>query len=343
MAKPDHKTQRAHVAEGGSSAPQLIDPMWILKTLGILIAAALVCGYATLCYLFYQGAWQLVLHPQKNTAILQLPGITTEPVAFAVDESGNARLHGYFLASSRSDVKYAVLYLRGGDGSFAVDPGDAGNLRLLHDAGLNVLAFDYRAYGQSAIATGKSIAHPTEETMQQDAAWAFDYLTQQRGYDTSRIIVWGEGVGASLATKLDAAHCAKDGSLQLATPCSPTLAGLILDQPDVTIPQRVKADPRARIVPAGLLLRDRFELSPVASTSKTPKLLMQTTPPQQSQWSANDKETDRLFHKAGDPSMIVTFLSGQDNFAARATALRRYLDTWLPSAAPNSTPPILLR
>lgn len=336
-------TPRARVASSGSSAPQLIDPMWILKALGILIAAALVCGYATLCYLFYQGAWQLVLHPQKNTALLQLPGITTEPVAFAVDESGTPRLHGYFLPSSRSDVKYAVLYLRGGDGSLAIDPGDAGNLRLLHDAGLNILAFDYRAYGQSAIATAhNTIAHPTEASMQQDAAWAFDYLSQQRGYDVSRIIIWGEGVGASLATKLDAAHCGPDGSIPLATPCSPIIAGLILDQPDLTITQRVKADPRARIVPAGLLLRDRFELSPTLVTSKTPKLLMQTTPPQTAQWSANDKETDKLFHQAGDPRMIVAYLSGQDNFTARATALRRYLDTWLPSAAPTTTPPILI-
>lgn len=314
MPKQKSPSTQPNVTQSGSSAPQLINPMWILRVLGLLIAAALVCGYLTLCLLFWQGAWQLVLHPAKNSATLQMPGVPMEQIAFAVSETGSPRLHGYWIPASNTSASYAVLYLRGGDSSLAVDSGDAANLHMLHDAGLNVLAFDYRGYGQG------SSPHPSEKNMLEDAGWAFDFLTQQRGYSSDHILIWGEGMGASLAS-------------QLSSQRGDNLAALILDQPVATVAANVKADPRARILPVGWLLRDRFELSDLTKL-KTPKLLMQSAPLQQSDWSANNRAVAELYHAAPAPKVTVSFASGINQDALRRDQLSRFLDAWVPAARP---------
>ncbi|MBS1815824.1 MAG: alpha/beta hydrolase [Acidobacteria bacterium] len=323
MAKQKHTTERAKVQDGGSSTPQLIDPMWILRTVGGLVGLALVCGYLTLCLLFWQGAWQLMLHPAKNSAILQMPGVPMEQISFAVDETGTPRLRGYWIPAANVDAKYAVLYLRGGDASLASDAGDAGNLRMLHDAGLHILAFDYRGYGQSAL------PHPSEKNMLQDAGWAYDFLTQQRGYAPDHVLLWGEGLGASIATQLTANR-------------STSFAALILDQPNATVVASVKADPRARILPAGLLLRDRFEISALPNIN-TPKLLMQTEPVDPSSQSRNDKAVAELYRNAASPKMTVSFAPGENLDAVRREQLRRFLDAWVPAARPMPPLPLPVR
>ena len=63
-------TPAAHAA---IATPELIDPRWILKALAIILAVALLCAWGTLCLLWYQGQWQLVLHPSRNVATTPNP------------------------------------------------------------------------------------------------------------------------------------------------------------------------------------------------------------------------------------------------------------------------------
>ncbi len=46
--------------------PDVVDPAWLLKALGITVVAAVICAYASLCLLYYQGGWQLLLHPSHE-------------------------------------------------------------------------------------------------------------------------------------------------------------------------------------------------------------------------------------------------------------------------------------
>jgi pimeloyl-ACP methyl ester carboxylesterase len=186
-----------------------------------------------------------------------------------------------------------------------------------------VLAFDYRGYGQSAT------PHPSEQNMLQDAGWAYDFLTQQRGYAPDHVLIWGEGIGASVATQLTANR-------------STSLAALMLDQPNATVVASVKADPRARILPAGLLLRDRFELTALPNI-KTPKLLMQAEPVDPSSQSANDKAVAELYRNAATPKITVSFAPGENLDALRREQLRRFLDTWVPAARPMPALPLTAR
>ncbi|ADV82811.1 alpha/beta hydrolase [Terriglobus saanensis] len=307
MAKED----RSRVKEGAGAAPELIDPLWLLKMVGIVIGLALVCGYLTMAGLFWQGAWQLVLHPVRNTAQLQIPGIKTEEIRFAADEAGRPQLQGWWLSSSPVSA-YAVLYLRGGESSLAINDEDKRNLLRLHAAGLGVFAFDYRGYGDSAI------LKPSEEHMQQDAAAAFDFLTQQRGFLPDHVLLFGTGIGASLAATSSLIHT--------------SVAGLILDQPDTTLLRRVQEDGRARVLPVSLLFRDRFEVAAPLHRSLPPKLLITTEATQGNAQTANDKATHAAFDTAASPKNIVIMMPGAGLQAQKDEALRRFLDTYVPSA-----------
>ena len=82
--------------------------------------------------------------------------------------------------------------------------GNAGNLsefdRPVHYAGLrglglNLLAFDYRGYGESEGA-------PSESGLYQDADAAYQYLRERRGIPAERIIVFGHSLGSAVAVDL---------------------------------------------------------------------------------------------------------------------------------------------
>jgi hypothetical protein len=51
----------ALVRDTPRSPLEVVDPIWLVKALALSLVAALICVYATLCLLVYQGEWQLVL------------------------------------------------------------------------------------------------------------------------------------------------------------------------------------------------------------------------------------------------------------------------------------------
>jgi pimeloyl-ACP methyl ester carboxylesterase len=231
----------------------LVDPTWILKALGGILLFAILCAYLALCFLYTHGQWQLVLHPTHTIpttpASLHLP--FTE-VHFGVDSTGQPQIDGWFIPSA-SPTNNTALLLHSGDGSSS----DALPAALtLHDAHLNVLLFDYRGYGHSL---GD---HPTQASMRSDAATALAYLTTTRSLPISSIVVYGAGAGASIAVHL----CATD----------PNLPALLLQSPDGDFEQRVRNDPRSKIIPVSLLFNQDFPLAKPLQTLTTPKLILPT-------------------------------------------------------------------
>jgi fermentation-respiration switch protein FrsA (DUF1100 family) len=82
--------------------------------------------------------------------------------------------------------------------------GNAGNLsefdRPVHYAGLrhlglNLLAFDYRGYGESG-------GVPSESGLYRDADAAYRYLTEERGVPAGRILIFGHSLGSAVAIDL---------------------------------------------------------------------------------------------------------------------------------------------
>ena len=251
--KPDLRPQPQR-PQPQRSQPEVVDPIWLLKGIGLTLLAALVCGYLAFCLLFYQGQWQLVLHPTRTSSSPpSIAGITYEVVHFAPDESAVPQLTGWWIpaAPAARYVQTTVLFLPGADGSL-VDA--VPTLAALHAIGINIFAFDYRGYGQSAD------TRPNQLNMMHDADSAWQYLNVSRAIPAQQIVLYGVDVGASLATHLALTHA--------------SIPALILDSPNGDLLAAVQRDPRSHLVPLKLLFRERFPLAKPLAGLKTRKLLL---------------------------------------------------------------------
>jgi len=244
--------RRTQAASHETPAPAKVSGCWLLGALAIAIGAAVFCAWCALCLLFWQGSWQLLYHPAATIARTPASaGLAFDAVGFATTDAGTPRLAGWWIAAA-PDAKFSrltVVYLHGPDGNLG-DTVDA--LAQLHAAGVNVLAFDYRGYGQS------QFVRPSEAHWREDVEWALQYLTGTRHVPPGAIVLDGTGLAANLALEEAAAH--------------PELAGVIVEFPDAEPINPILSDPRARMVPARLLVRDRYDLNAAAAKVTIPVL-----------------------------------------------------------------------
>jgi fermentation-respiration switch protein FrsA (DUF1100 family) len=98
------------------------------------------------------------------------------------------------MRAGESDAGLWVLYLHGNATSVASQVNIA-HYRLLRNAGLNVLAPEYRGFG------GLS-GSPTEATLQADARAAYDYLRNTRRVPPHSIVIYGWSLGAAVAVDM---------------------------------------------------------------------------------------------------------------------------------------------
>jgi uncharacterized protein len=279
--------------------PEVVDPIWLVRSIAVTVLAALFCGYLTFCFLFYQGQWQIVLHPTRTvTSPRAISGTPYELIRFGPDESATPQLTGWWIPSDAAS-RYAhvtVLFLPGSNGSLA---DCIPTLASLHDLGINVFAFDYRGYGQSAA------IHPSQQSMTHDADAAWQYLTTSRALPKPEIIPYGTGTGASLATRLAVIHRA--------------IAALILDSPEADLLDTALRDSRSRLLPVRLLFHERFPLAEPLATLPTPKLLL-----------SRAASPDQAFRAAADPKLTVELTAPSEDLFHQSLA--RFLDQYVPAA-----------
>ena len=238
--------------------PSTVSARWLVMAACWALMAAGACAWLTLCLLFWQGSWQLLYRPAS--AVTRTPasvGLAFDPVALATTDAGESRLKGWWIpaAPNARYGHYTVLYLHGQTGNLseAVD-----DLAALHAVGVNVLAFDYRGYGQS------QFVHPSEARWREDADWALQYLTATRHVVVGSILLDGKALGADLALEVAAEH--------------PELAGVVVEAPLDSPVEAIFNDPRARLVPARLLVRDRFNAEQAATALHIPSLWLMAEP-----------------------------------------------------------------
>ena len=271
-----------------------------------MVSVALLCGYLTLCGLFYRGQWQLVLRPSRTTAAPATAGGTAfQEVRFGAGPTGVPQLTGWWIPAAPGSpfAHLTLLYLPSGDGSLT---DSQALLAQLHALGLQIFAIDYRGYGRSAD------LHPSQASMTEDTRSAWEYLTGSRAVPGNRIIPYGSGVGAALALAL--------ASRQTSVPA------FILDAPDFHVRERVLRDPRSRLLPVNLLLHDSFDLHPALDTTTTPKLIL-----------SRGEQEDPAALRAADPKMTVALPPGAST--AFAPAVRRFLNQYAP---PTPAPQLVM-
>ena len=321
MASPTQKPRKnpavAHkpssrLASVSADLQEPVDPIWLVKAFALTVLAALVCGYLSLCLLFYQGQWQLVLHPARSTsAPATIAGTPIQIIRFGVDESATPQLNGSWIPAEplAKYAAYTVLYLPSGDGSLAdAQP----TLAALHTLGINVFAFDYRGYGQSAE------VHPNQQRMAQDANLAWNYLTVSRSVSRDRVVLFGNGAGGYLAARLAAEH--------------PEVRALIIDSPRPDFEDIVLSDPRVKWLPARILFHDRFDITQSVSSLATPKLIVfrdihsQPAPP--SPVLPTSRQLQVLADAASAPK-VFAHLESSNTGSLYSLEISRFLDEYL--------------
>jgi hypothetical protein len=295
--------RRTQARSRSAAEPVRISGRWLLSAVAVTIGAAVVCAWCAFCLLFWQGSWQLLYHPVP--AVTRTPvsaGMAFDAVGFATTDAGTPRLAGWWIAAA-PDAKFArltVLYLHGQDGNLGATV-DA--LARLHAAGVNVLAFDYRGYGQS------QFVRPSEAHWRQDAEWAIAYLTGTRHIAPNALVLDGTGLGADLALEEAAAH--------------PELAGVIVESPLVDPVHAIFGDARARMIPAHLLVRDRYDLKAAAANVRVPVLWFESGIRPASGILPHAPDA---YGKIADRKMLVWLSPSGDLNKQVSDALSRWLD-----------------
>ncbi|HEX5511801.1 MAG TPA: alpha/beta hydrolase [Actinomycetales bacterium] len=174
-------------------------------------------------------------------------------------------------------------------------PGNGGNragrievARRLADRGVAVLLMDYRGYGGNP-------GSPSEEGLALDARAALAHLLTVRRVDPERLIYVGESLGCAVVTELATVH---------------PPAALLLRSPFTALAD--VAGHHYPGVPAGLLLRDRFEVRTNVSTLHVPVTVVygdrdSIVPPDQSR---------RVAEAAPNPAKVVVVEGADHNDAA---------------------------
>jgi uncharacterized protein len=262
-------------------APQqpLVSARWLIGAFLLAVGAAAVCAYLALCLLFWQGQWQILFHPSRViTATPANVGIHFDEIRFNATETGELQLAGWWVPAEQASryAKTTVLYLHDGAGSMS---DSIPYLSLLHDIGVNVFIFDYRGFGQS-----KNI-HPSEARLKRDSEAALTYLADIRHLPMNSIVVYGKGLGASIAADMAAQHGA--------------LPGIILDDPVPPALRQIQTDARTKLLPIKLLSHDRFELETKLQQLKTPKLFLTDQP------GTSERDPPVGFQSATNPKTVV--------------------------------------
>jgi hypothetical protein len=282
-----------------------VSARWLAGAVSLSLAAAGFCGWGVLCLIFWQGGWQLLYHP--TSAMVSTPariGIPFDSIEFAPNVSGIPQLHGWWIPCEPS-ARYTVIYLHGASGNMGNSLDAFIPIRAAH---VNIFTFDYRGYGTS------HFEHPSEERWRQDAESALQYLTDTRHIPQRSIVLAGKDLGADLALEMAAEH--------------PDLAGVILDNPILDPTSAIFDDPRAGLVPAHLLVSDRWDTTKPAANLRIPSL-----------WLFNPESTPRdraadgqLFNEVNAPRMDVWSRSQSRDETEFANALARWLDGLSPKS-----------
>lgn len=220
-------------------------------------------------------------------------GLAYEDVRFAADDG--VILHGWFIPY-RTDAP-ALLFFHGNAGNISHR---IENLALLNQLGLNVLIFDYRGYGQSE-------GRPSEPGTYRDGRAARTWLAE-RGWDSSRIILFGRSLGSAVAMKTALDH---------------PPAGLVLESPFTSVRAmgRLHYPVLSRLL--GWMLTARYDTLSRIDRLACPLLIFQgdrdTTVP--------EEMARELFDRAKEPKSfhLIEGAGHNDTFYAGGSA---YLKTW---------------
>lgn len=144
------------------------------------------------------GLWLLVLGVEWVHVFRPVREVSSDPsevdlafedISFMTDDA--RRLHGWWIPAE--GARATVLFCHGNAGNIGTR---VDTIRILHDFGVHVFAFDYRGYG-------KSRGIPSERGTRLDALAAYEVVRSKHGdMEEPPVILYGRSLGGSVAMQL---------------------------------------------------------------------------------------------------------------------------------------------
>lgn len=171
-------------------------------------------GYLILLVLLRLFEGRFIYYPGFNRTLFEPPAelrLGVRRVELLTDDQ--VRLVAWTIPGARDSAGYWLLMCHGNGGNIS-EAGRPYHYAGLRNLGLNLLAFDYRGYGESE-------GHPSEPGLYRDAEAAYRYLRDSLEVPAERIVLFGHSLGSAvavdLATRVPAAGLILDGALTSAT------------------------------------------------------------------------------------------------------------------------------
>ena len=242
----------------------------------------IVVGYGGMLVWFSSHESELLYFPEKT--------LETTPEAIGIvygkatiPSTDSVKLVCWIIPSADTSTLW-LLYLHGNAGNVA-KRGYVEHYAQLHKLGLNVLAVDYRGYGESS-------GNPSEQGLYDDARAGYEYLRSAQQVPAERIIVYGYSLGSGIAVDLASKVAA---------------AGLILEGSYTSISD--VGQEHYPYVPVRLMAGNRFDSGSKIRRAAMPKLFIH----------ARDDKTipirfgRSLFDLAPEPRTFLEVKGGHDN------------------------------
>jgi uncharacterized protein len=154
-----------------------------------------VVAYLALLLLLRANESRLIYFPGSQRVLIPPPaGLGLAPQRVEFPSTDGTTLAAWVMRAVPDSSGLWLLICHGNAGNlseFDRPQHYAGLLQL----GLNLLAFDYRGYGES---TGR----PSERGLYDDATAAYDYLRDSLGVPANRVLVFGHSLGSAVAIDL---------------------------------------------------------------------------------------------------------------------------------------------
>jgi uncharacterized protein len=157
--------------------------------------ALLVVAYLGLLVLLRFNESRLVYFPGAERRLIPPPAELQLPVQrAALRTEDGVTLASWVMPADPNSTGYWLLICHGNAGNLSEfgRPAHYAGLRAL---GLNLLAFDYRGYGESEGA-------PSEAGLYKDADAAYRYLREELGVAPGKIVIFGHSLGSAVAVDL---------------------------------------------------------------------------------------------------------------------------------------------
>ncbi len=182
-----------------------------------------------------------------------------------------------------------LLYLHGNGINISAN---IAHTNRFYQLGFSVLLIDYRGYGRS------QGDFPNEMRVYQDAATAWQYLTQQQQIPPQQIFIYGHSLGGAIAIDLAVKH--------------PQAAGLIVESSFTSIREMVSTQKSFSIFPVDLILTQRFESIKKVSQLRMPVLFIHGT----ADSTVPSYMSQKLYDAALEPKQLILVPGAEHNDVA---------------------------